>query len=192
METRARILDVARHEFGRLGYSGTTTKSIAEGAELTIGALYYYFPTKQDLFATLFRDVYARVLKSFQQSVDGIEGLPNKIAAMMNAASAEHAHDPSMAAFLSVAQSDVHRYPALKDEVRAEFRAMNSFFEELVRSSNDELASDVQPESVVALLTAVMEGFSQYAATNSTQSHRSAIETFNRLVRGTLFSTTAR
>src|SRR5260370_38465216 len=57
-ETRARILRVARAEFRRYGYYGTTTKLIAEGADLTICAVNYYFPPNQDLLSMGLRALY--------------------------------------------------------------------------------------------------------------------------------------
>jgi len=50
---RERIEDVALGLFVRQGYSGTTTREIAEGAGLTAGALYVHYPGKEALFAAL-------------------------------------------------------------------------------------------------------------------------------------------
>ena len=52
-ETRDRILGVARELFARHGYGGTTIRMIAERAGLTDPAVYYYFPTKRDLYDEL-------------------------------------------------------------------------------------------------------------------------------------------
>lgn len=50
---RERIEEVALGLFVRQGYSGTTTRQIAEGAGLTPGALYVHYPGKEALFAAL-------------------------------------------------------------------------------------------------------------------------------------------
>ncbi len=52
-ETRGRILAAARVLFARHGYRGTTVRMIAERANLTDPAVYYYFPTKRDLHDVL-------------------------------------------------------------------------------------------------------------------------------------------
>lgn len=45
-----RILDSAFRVFGELGYQATTLKEIAEGAGISSGSVYTYFPGKESLF----------------------------------------------------------------------------------------------------------------------------------------------
>ena len=187
-ETRARILRVAREEFGRYGYSGTTTKSIAEGADLTIGALYYYFPTKHDLFLMVYRDVHETVMRQFEAATANVRGLANKIAAVMDVAVSLHGKDPSLAAFISVAPSEIQRNDSLSAELRTESRAMHRLFERMIASSPGELAPGTQHDELVAMLVAVMAGFSQLGATSSRKTHRIAVEGFKKLLQGTMFS----
>jgi len=47
--TTLQIRDVAAQEFGRLGYSKTTIRGIAEGLQLTKGAVYCHYPSKISL-----------------------------------------------------------------------------------------------------------------------------------------------
>ncbi len=47
--TRARILDVAMHLVGEIGYAGATNGRIAEAANLTRGAMLYHFPDRESL-----------------------------------------------------------------------------------------------------------------------------------------------
>lgn len=50
-ERRQQILEAAFHEFARKGFKGATIKSIARAARLSAPSLiYWYFPTKEDLF----------------------------------------------------------------------------------------------------------------------------------------------
>jgi AcrR family transcriptional regulator len=52
-ETVDRILAAAARIFDELGYSGTTTNHVAEGAGVSIGSLYQYFPNKDALLVAL-------------------------------------------------------------------------------------------------------------------------------------------
>src|SRR5947209_20441797 len=50
-EARKRILDAAQTLFAVHGFNATTTKAIAEKAEVPGGLIFYYFPTKKALLA---------------------------------------------------------------------------------------------------------------------------------------------
>lgn len=54
-ETRAKILEAAVELFGRDGFDATTVRAIASRCGLTDAALYYYFRTKKDILASLWR-----------------------------------------------------------------------------------------------------------------------------------------
>lgn len=47
--TRERILDAAAHVLSRKGYAGTRLTDVADQAELQAPAIYYYFPSREDL-----------------------------------------------------------------------------------------------------------------------------------------------
>ncbi|PJE01752.1 TetR/AcrR family transcriptional regulator [Mycobacterium sp.] len=47
--TRARILNAAAHVLSLKGYAGTRLSDVAEEAELQAPAIYYYFPSRDDL-----------------------------------------------------------------------------------------------------------------------------------------------
>ncbi|WP_299574881.1 TetR/AcrR family transcriptional regulator [uncultured Williamsia sp.] len=47
--TRGRILDAAAHVLSIKGYSGTRLTDVAEYAELQAPAIYYYFPSREEL-----------------------------------------------------------------------------------------------------------------------------------------------
>jgi AcrR family transcriptional regulator len=47
--TRQRILDAAANVLSRKGYAGTRLSEVAEMAELQTPAIYYYFPSRDDL-----------------------------------------------------------------------------------------------------------------------------------------------
>ncbi|GAA0636099.1 hypothetical protein GCM10009547_45400 [Sporichthya brevicatena] len=188
--TRARILKVARTEFGQNGYSGTTTKAIAEGADLTIGALYYYFPTKHDLFLTVYKDVFENVTEKFETATDGVDGLAAKICAIMDVVVQMNVDDPSLATFASVAPIEIHRHEGLAAQTRRESRALHRLFEKMIASAPEELAPDTTPEDVVTLLMAMMAGLSQMGATASRATHRQAADAFKKLLHGHLLEGT--
>jgi len=72
-ESRREILRVAEEIFARKGYSGTSTREIAEAAGVTKGLLFYHFQTKERLYLT----VIENMVKAFQAIVipqtDGVD-----------------------------------------------------------------------------------------------------------------------
>lgn len=67
-EKRSRILDVAINEFAENGYAYANVNRIAEAAEISVGALYNYFPTKDALFLY----IVEVVATSIQKEIDSI------------------------------------------------------------------------------------------------------------------------
>ena len=79
-ELRARILRAARDHFLRHGVDGASLRAIASGARTTIGMVYYYFPTKDELFLAVIEETYAGLLTALQEIVDGGGGVEQKLA----------------------------------------------------------------------------------------------------------------
>lgn len=65
-DIRPRILDSARARFLTEGVDGASLRRIASDAGTNIGMIYYYFPTKDDLFLAVLEDVYAKVLADLE------------------------------------------------------------------------------------------------------------------------------
>ncbi len=57
-----RILRAAAERFAESGVEAASLRSIAKDAGTSIGMVYYYFPTKDDLFFAVVEEVYAKLL----------------------------------------------------------------------------------------------------------------------------------
>jgi AcrR family transcriptional regulator len=57
-----RIVHAARRRFLAEGIDGASLRTIARDAKTSIGMVYYYFPTKDDLFFAVVEEVYQGVL----------------------------------------------------------------------------------------------------------------------------------
>src|SRR5579859_3321789 len=53
---RRRIQEAARTVFAERGYSGASIEQIARAAQLSVGAIYLYFRSKEDLYVSLVED----------------------------------------------------------------------------------------------------------------------------------------
>ena len=67
--TKAALLEAAREFFGREGFVETSLDEVVARAEVTKGALYHHFGSKEDLFAAVYeqvqREVSDRVVEEF-------------------------------------------------------------------------------------------------------------------------------
>jgi AcrR family transcriptional regulator len=69
-ETRNHIMDVARSQFFKTGYAGTSINSIVDATKFTKPTVYYHFKNKAELFASLVHDAYDRCFEHRQKAVD--------------------------------------------------------------------------------------------------------------------------
>src|SRR5215203_4761752 len=67
--TREEILEVATQEFSEHGYSGARVDEIAERTRTTKRMLYYYFESKEGLYAEVLKDAYAAI-RHKEQAID--------------------------------------------------------------------------------------------------------------------------
>ena len=75
---REQILAGARHTFAQYGYEGATVARLEEEIGLSRGAIFNYYPSKQDLFFALAAEDEARVLTSLLER--GFEAVLREIA----------------------------------------------------------------------------------------------------------------
>jgi AcrR family transcriptional regulator len=57
-DIQKRVIHAARTRFLAEGVDGASLRRIARAARTSIGMVYYYFPTKDDLFLAVVEDVY--------------------------------------------------------------------------------------------------------------------------------------
>lgn len=83
---KQRILDVAKAEFADKGYTGANVNVIAEKANISVGAIYKYFETKENLFLTIIDGAF-EVLEDTLRPIAEMEGsIFSKIEALFRAA----------------------------------------------------------------------------------------------------------
>ena len=131
---RDQILAGARAVFLRDGFAAASTDAIAAVAQVSKRTLYVYYPSKEELFAGVMRDLTIenpqnRALESIEEMSPGSEEelrrdlleLARKIIASMM--------QPDYLALLRTTIADTHRFPQLGGLFRASVpeRAMRSF-----------------------------------------------------------------
>ncbi len=71
-EVRNNIVQEALKEFRQLGYKGASIRSIAKKSNTSVGNMYKYFPSKEELYENLIGTVYYRLI-DFIKEFDEVE-----------------------------------------------------------------------------------------------------------------------
>jgi AcrR family transcriptional regulator len=66
-DIRPRILHAARRRFLDAGVDGVSLRAIARDAKTSIGMIYYYFPTKDELFFAVVEASYEKILADIER-----------------------------------------------------------------------------------------------------------------------------
>lgn len=74
--SRSQFLDAAEEVFGRKGFHDTTLKEIAELAEFSVGSVYSFFESKEDLFRQIFVRRGEQFMPELRASIDPDAGTP--------------------------------------------------------------------------------------------------------------------
>lgn len=79
-ETYRRVMAAAVDLFCEVGYEKTTMRAIAAAAPLGLGALYYYFPSKEAIVLAFYADLNRQLADEFQ----GEGSLPEQVALLLD------------------------------------------------------------------------------------------------------------
>lgn len=78
-KTKTLILDAARRQFAHYGFSKVTMDEIAQDAALGKASIYYYFPTKENLFQAVMTSEHDRFMKQLEGMIGMKIGAAAKI-----------------------------------------------------------------------------------------------------------------
>lgn len=191
-ERRRLIIEVARRQFARSGYVGTTNREIAEQAGITTGAIYHYFKSKQDVYLAVFQETDRVILARYEEvTADSSLLFDEKVARLLEVSSELNSEDQSLAAFLASASVDAHRDPDLLPTYQQHDRKMSEFFGHLVDVGIEESVLPASSRSDVLdamrVLTLGLTWFS--VRVQDPVVHRRATEATIHALRGQLFPT---
>ncbi len=74
--TRVEILEAAINLFSRRGFLATTMADLSRAIRMTPGALYWHFPTKEDLLLAAIEELHQRCVREFVDHLQAARTLP--------------------------------------------------------------------------------------------------------------------
>ena len=96
-EKLARIVRAARRLFAEKGFAATTTREIADQADVASGTLFLYCKTKEELLVLIFREEVGQVIDEAFATVRDTQPLLDQLLHVFNAVIAHHNHDKGLA-----------------------------------------------------------------------------------------------
>lgn len=186
LETRQRILDVARREFAVQGYEVTTNRQIAARVGITTAALYHYFPSKADLYVAVLDDTENSVVSRFRSVAERVDSLADRLAIVLDESHAMNSEDPSLAQVLASFRIDERRHPELRDAIAGRDRPVARFFTDMVDAAVDR--GEIEPSSrgpILAFVTILLVGLSD-AMSDDLRTHRRGVDAAKSFLEGRL------
>lgn len=146
--TRKRILDAAAHVLSVKGFAGTRLTDVAEYAHLQAPAIYYYFPSREDLIEEVMYCGISDMRRRLEQKLDE---LPPDATAMDKIMAAVDSHlrhelelsDYTTASIRNSGQIPEHLGVRQKREEAAYGRVWQRLFADAI--ADGELRADVDP-----------------------------------------------
>jgi TetR/AcrR family transcriptional regulator, cholesterol catabolism regulator len=144
--TRARILDAAAHVLSIKGFAGTRLTDVAEYAQLQAPAIYYYFPSREDLIEEVMYCGISDMRQHLQRNLDALPADTTAMEKIMTAVDSHLRHelelsDYTTASIRNSGQIPDHLRARQKKEEAAYGRIWQRLFAEAI--TDGELRADV-------------------------------------------------
>jgi AcrR family transcriptional regulator len=158
---RQQILDAARRRFARDGFHATSMQQVIMEAELSVGAVYRYFPSKSDLIAAIAQqmaDGIATQLSAIAEKPD--RSLVDVMEAAVGLIETNTGPDGMLPLVVQV-WAEAQRDPALRTMVAQLYGDIVVVYERIATRAiaRGELPADADAASVGPVLAALVLGY---------------------------------
>lgn len=184
IDTRERVLDAACRCFAQYGYGPATNNLIAEIAGVTAGSVYYHFGSKSNLFDAVCEYVYGRIVTRCAEALVGAHSVQGLLQTLLAEAMRINHEAPELAGFVATAAVDARRHPELGEAFARQADRMTDVLFTAVAAGQQRglIPSDLEPSAVAAVISAIVDGFAQAAASTEVPEMDRMTELFDRLL----------
>ncbi|MET8832705.1 TetR/AcrR family transcriptional regulator [Micromonospora sp. NPDC004540] len=159
---RRQILDAARRCFRRDGFHNTSMQDVIKEAGLSVGAVYRYFPSKNDLITAIAQSVVGGAEGLFAELAAADPPLPlvDALDRALTYVDTQTGPDGVLPLAIQV-WGEAQRDPALAEFVGRTYASFRNHFTTLARRAHaaGELPADADPAAVGAALFALVPGY---------------------------------
>jgi AcrR family transcriptional regulator len=154
-EKRRAILDAAVRVFARNGFHTSRVGDVAVEAGVAHGLLYHYFPSKEELLATIFRDTWRALLEALREVEESDEPAPEQLRKVAAIVLRTWRREPDL---VRVLVREVARGPQLTREIDEIGQAMDAIERIVARGQErGELRSDVDARLAAVILYGALD-----------------------------------
>jgi AcrR family transcriptional regulator len=146
--TRIRILDAAAEVLSAKGYAGMRLSDVAEVAELQAPAIYYYFPSREDLIEEVMWVGLADMRAFLVSELDRAPANATSMDLIMIAVGAHLRHELEISDYTTAAIRNAGQLPdQIRDRHDTEAKKYGAVWRDLVKraAANGELRDDLDP-----------------------------------------------
>jgi AcrR family transcriptional regulator len=159
---RRQILDAARRCFVRNGFHATSMQDVLGEANLSSGAVYRYFGSKDEIIAAIATEAVAEVAGALDSAFDADDPPPlDEVLGAAFLAIRRVDADQGMARLALQVWSEAVRSPVLAGILKGEIARVRASLARLVGVYQDRglMAADAPPEQVARVLVGLLPGF---------------------------------
>ena len=158
---RRQILDAARTCFARDGFHATSMQDVLREADLSAGALYRYFKSKDEIILAIARDALSRLAEVFESSSEQAEPPPPDEVMGRIFEVLETLGKQGFSRLAVQIWSEALRSRAIGDEVRRAYGGLREAVYELVRAyqAQGRIDEAADAEEVGRVLVSIVPGF---------------------------------
>jgi AcrR family transcriptional regulator len=160
--TRQRILDAARRCFVRNGFHVTSMQDILAEAGLSVGAVYRYFRSKDEIVVAIADAALDEVTESVRDIFDGPPPPPlDAVIGRILSSRPPLDGSPASARLMLQVWGEAARSPELRERYATTFEAWRAFLTSVVEvyQRSGQLTSAVPAAHLTPALIAVVQGF---------------------------------
>jgi TetR/AcrR family transcriptional regulator, cholesterol catabolism regulator len=161
--TRARILDAAAHVLSVNGFAGTRLTDVAEYAEIQAPAIYYYFPSREDLIEEVMYCGIHEMRNYLQETLDALPSDTEPIDRIMVAIETHLRHELQLSDYATASIRNSGQIPErLRNRQKKEEAAYGRIWHNLFADAAAE--GQINPEFDVQVAEALVMGALNWTA----------------------------
>ncbi len=159
--TRLRILDAASRLFRRDGYTATGIDSVMAEADLTAGAFYGHFDSKDDLLHATMESFFEQRRSHREDGLDGFAGLEWVEALIDRYLSVEHLSDPENGCILPSLTPELSRATAqVRDAYQGQILQWAQQLGQVLEAGNPDMTDEDRRSMALGAIAAMVGGMS--------------------------------